>query len=285
MTQKSYVNPVNIVETSIAIERFLIADYPQSWTPGRVDLTPGALPSGFRDLGAVVEDSPSFKVSREKFTLKTGIPAVRQYEVVTGLDGSLEFTLHSTSWRKLQIALGNLTAVSSSTLLSSVATFRSTNSIDLSTAPTSLPTVGDQLSIAVAGQQDLVDTAETVLKSVITAGSTFTTWYVSPALPTFATSSTSVWNAYRYQEVRQFYGTATQREYTLLGVADFLDGVQIVHEFPRCQVAGDYERNIRPGENLRLPLSFNLFAVTRGVRGNDELVMCQESYFPARQSP
>jgi hypothetical protein len=282
MATKSYVNGVDEREVSIAIEQFLIADYPQSWTPGRVDLTEGSLPSGFRHLGAVVEDSPTLRVSREKFTLKTGIPAVRQFETIVGLDGSLEVSLHSTSWRKLQIALGNLTAVSSSTLMSSILSVTSASVFTMSTSPTSPVTIGDQVVFSTAANVDAIDTNETILKSIVTADSTLTTWYVSPALTLIPSTN---WNMYRYEEVRQFYGTATNREFTLLGVADFIDGTQIVHEFPRVQIAGDFERNIRPGENLRLPLSFNLFAVTRAVRGNDELILCQESYFPARKSP
>lgn len=282
MVQKSYANPVDLQATSIAIEKFLIADYPQSWTPGRVDFTPGSLPTGFRDLGAVVEDTPSFRVARNKFTLNTGIPAVRQYEAVIGLDGTLEFSLHAADWRKLQVALGNLTAVSSATLMSSVLSVTNASVITISTSPTSPVTVGDQVFFSTAANRDAIDTAETVLRSVVTTDATYTSWYVVPALPQTPTTS---WNFYRYNEVRQFYGTATQREFTLLGVADFIDGWQIVHEFPRVQVSGDFERNIRPGENLRLPLSFNLFAVTRNVRGSEELIVCQESYFPKRASP
>ena len=38
--------------SSLAIEQFLIAEYPTTWTPGRIDLFPGQLPSGFKSLGA-----------------------------------------------------------------------------------------------------------------------------------------------------------------------------------------------------------------------------------------
>lgn len=281
MVTKSYVNDVDLQETSIAIEQFLIADYPQSWTPARVDLTPGSLPSGFRNLGAVVEDTPSFKVSREKYTLKTGIPQVRQYEVVTALDGTLEFTLHSASWRKLQVALGNLTAVSSATLITSIMSVTNAQVVTFPIVVTSAITNGDQIVFATAAAVDAIDTHETVIRSV-SATASYITIYCVPAL---AQTPTTAWNIYRYDEVRQFYGTATQREFTLLGVADFIDGWQIIHEFPRCQIAGDYTREIRPGENLRLPLSFNLFAVSRSIRGSTELIIAQESYFPKRSSP
>lgn len=279
MVRKSYVNAVDLQETSLAIEQFLIAEYPTTWTPGRIDLFPGQLPSGFKSLGAVVEDSPSFKVTKNKYTLQTGIPAVRQYERTIGLEGTLEFALHSTSWRKLQVALGNLTAVSSATIVSSVGSIQSASIIHLSSAPTTPITVGDQVVFSAAGQQDGIDTQETVLRSVVSVLASFTSWYVVPPL---AGSPAGTENVYKYAEVRQYYGTATEREFTLLGVADFVDGYQIVHEFPRVQVAADVTREIRPGENLRLPLTFNLFAVTRTIRGNDELILAQESYFPKR---
>jgi hypothetical protein len=279
MVQKSYVNPVDLQATSIAIEKFLIGPYPTSWSPARVDLTPGSLPSGFRDLGAVVEDTPTIRVTKNKFTLNTGIPAVRQYEATIGLEGTLEFSLHAADWRKLQVALGNLTAISSATLMSSILSVTNASVISVGTATTSPVTIGDQVVFSTAADVDAIDTAETVIRSIVTVGNSFLSLYVVPALPKTPTTS---WNLYRYEEVRQYYGTATNREFTLLGVADFIDGWQIVHEFPRVQVGSDFERNIRPGENLRLPISFNLFAVNRTIRGNEELILCQESYFPKR---
>jgi hypothetical protein len=152
----------------------------------------------------------------------------------------------------------------------------------VSTVMSSIVTVGDQITVALAADVDAVDANETIIRSIVTESTSYVKFFVSPSL---VQSPTLSYKVYRYDRVEQFYGTATQREFTLLGVADFIDGQQIVHEFPRCQVAGDFERNIRPGENLRLPLQFNLFAVTRTIRGNDELVIAKEVYYPKRSSP
>lgn len=287
MVKKSFANDVRLDEVSIAIERLLIAPYPTTWTPGvgRVDLTPGSLPAGFHDLGAVVEDTPTLRVTKTKFSLSTGVPAVRQYEATIGLEGTLEFSLHSTSWRKLQVALGNLTAVSSATLLSSVISVNQVSAaamvLTLSSSVTSDVTAGDQIVLAASGKQDDIDAGETTIRSIVTNNASVLVIYCTPSIPQTPTTS---FNAYRYDYVEQYYGTATNREFTLLGVADFIDGGQIVHEFPRCQPGAEFERAIRPGENLRLPLSFNLFGVSRSIRGQDELILAREVHYPPRAS-
>jgi hypothetical protein len=279
MATKSYVNAVREDEVSIAIQRLLIAPYPTTWTPARVDLTPGNLPAGFYDLGAVVEDSPTLQVSRQSYVLTTGIPAVRQYEKITQIDGTLSVQLHSYSWRKLQIALGNYSAVSSATLVTTILSVQDNKQFTVcAVGSLSTPvTVGDKIIVATAAKVNDIDAGETVILSVVTENASLTTYYCN-ALP--QTPTTSNWGIYKYAYVEQFYGTATNREFTLLAVADFLEGDQVVHEFYKVRPAGDFERTIRPGENLRLPLQFNAFGVTKSVRGNNELVICREVQFP-----
>lgn len=283
MVTKSYANALRLDEVSIAIQRMLIAPYPTSWTAARIDLTPGSLPSGFYDLGAVVEDSPSFQISKTKYTLSTGIPAVRQYEKVIGLEGTLEFNLHSASWRKLQVALGNLTAVSSATLITSVlsavnaedyVTLHITNLSSLNT----VVTVGDQITVSTAAGVDNIDGGETIVKSIVTNNNSILSLYCVPQIPQSVTTSMDV---YKYKYVEQFYGTAENREFTLLAVADLLEGQQLVTEIYRAQPAADYTRAVQPGENLRTPLTFNLFGVNRTIRGKSQLVLAREVFFGA----
>lgn len=280
MVTKSYVNAVREDEVSLAIEKFIIAPYPTTFTPARIDLTPGALPTGFYDLGAVVEDTPSLTISKELFTLSTGIPAIRQYEVLTGLDGTVEFSLHSSSWRKLQVALGNYTAVSSATLLASVLSVTNANVFTFTATLTSAMTVGDQVTIARTSTLNDIDQPETVIRSIVSKTDSLLSVYCVPAFPLGSSPSTA-YNLYSYPYIEQTYGSAIQREFTLLGVADLLDGTQIVQEFYRCRPAGEFTREITPEQNVIIPLTFNLFGVNKTVRGAQQLVLAREFYFPA----
>lgn len=280
MSAKSFVNAIREDEVSLAIEKFIIAPYPTTFTAARINLAPGALPSGFYDLGAVVEDTPTLTISKELFTLSTGIPAVRQFEVLTGLDGTVEFSLHSTSWRKLQIALGNYTAVSSATLLASVLSVTNAQVFTFPNSLTSAVTVGDQITIARTSTLNDIDQPETKVSSVITFNASLLSVYCVPAFPLGSSPSTA-YNLYTYPYVEQTYGSALQREFTLLGVADLLDGTQIVQEFYRCRPAGEFTREITPEQNVIIPLSFSLFGVTKTIRGSDQLVLARELYFPA----
>lgn len=276
----SFTNPIRLDEVSLAIEKFLIAPFPTTFTAGRINLAPGTLPSGFYDLGAVVEDTPTLTVTKELFTLSTGIPKVRQFEVTTGLDGKVEFTLHSSSWRKLQVALGNYTAISSATLLASVLSVTSDRVFTFPSSLTSAVTVGDQITIARTLTLNDIDQPETTVRSIVTNNGSLLTVYIQPEFPLGSSPSTS-YNLYTYPSVEQFYGSSVQREFTLLGVADLLDGTQIVQEFYRARPAGEFTRKITPEQNVVIPLSFNLFGVTKTIRGSDQLVLARELYFPA----
>jgi len=122
---KTYANKISEVEVSLAIEQFLIADHTQAWAPARIDVD--SPPAGFHSLGAVVEDSPKMVYKREKFSLETGIPMVTQFQTTMKMEGSLEATLHSNSWRKIQYALGNYSAISSATVVSTVTSIIAAN--------------------------------------------------------------------------------------------------------------------------------------------------------------
>lgn len=101
---KSYDNTIVVSEVSLAIERVLIAPYPATWTPGKVDI--GSPPTNFVDLGAVVEDTPSLKVTREKYQLSLGIPKALQYEAVIGVTGEFAVQVLAKSNDVVAKALG-----------------------------------------------------------------------------------------------------------------------------------------------------------------------------------
>lgn len=277
MGRRAYANIVNPVEVSIGIQRLLIGEYPQTWSPARIDLD--APPTGFYDLGAVVEDTPSLKVSREKYQLETGVPMVLQFEATQKVTGTFECQLHSNSWRKLQFGLGNYTAASSYTELGSVTSVNAANAYTFAgTVIASGIAVGQTVVFASASNKlDNPDAFETRVTS--TALSTNATFYFDPP-PTSATSIGTGWKMATYEYVKQVYGSSRIKYYSLLGVADFIDGTQVVHYVKKASPAAEMVEEIRPQENQRIPLNFNFLGQETTINSIIELVVGERYYFP-----
>lgn len=275
MVRRSFNNTINPVEVSIGIERLLVADYPQAWSPARIDLD--SLPSGFVDLGAVVEDTPSFQVRTEKFELKTGIPMVTQYQAVQGMEATLQASLHSNSWRKVQYAFGNFTAVSSAISVATIGSVTNGGGVfSLSTTPATPIAVGQQIILASAASAfDRADTFETRVTSV----SGGLVYACKPPLPSGAAAG---WNVglYGVNYVEQFIGGRQIKQYVLLGVTDFIDGAQVVHQLMKCVAAPEFTEEFRPDANGRIPLAFNAFGVETSVNSCTELLVAKRYYFP-----
>jgi hypothetical protein len=271
MSAKSFNNLIDPIDVSIAIERVLIAPYPFVFSPARVNLS--SIPAGLHDLGAVVEDTPEFKVTRKKFQLDTGVPAVRQYEAVTGLTGNLQFSLHSDSWKKIAVAMGNYSAVSSATNLATISSVVDYRTVTMVTTTSSL-SVGDQVILATgANGPDQIDGPETRIGSINGLTLVFDPPPLNPPVVNM--------NVWKYPYVRQALGTSKISQYTVLGVADFIDGVQIVHYIPKCVPEGDWMEQIRPAQNPRIPINFSCFGVPSTVYGSStELIVAERFYFP-----
>lgn len=105
MPGKTYNNQITVDEVSLGITGLLIAPKDTAWTTGRVDIS--SPPASFYSVGAVVEDTPTFTMTREKFQLKTGIPKVTQYEQIMAIDGKFKVTCESKDWSKVEYMLGN----------------------------------------------------------------------------------------------------------------------------------------------------------------------------------
>jgi len=277
---KTFVNQPNEMEVSLAIQRFLIGDSSATWEPtsGRID--PDNPPTGFVDLGAVVEDSPSISVTRNKFSLDSGIPAVRTFEAVIGLEGTVEFTLHSFSWRKVQFAFGNVAAVSSTTFLSTIASVTAQNVITFAnTTDVESLVLGRQFVIAAtAAAFDDADAVETRVESITSDGLTF---LLNPT-PLNTISADDAVGIYDF--VQEFVGTNKLRQHRVLGVADFINGQQVVHDFFKVVPGDEFTEEISPGENQRTGLTFTAFGLERtDVPGctAGQLVIARRVLFPA----
>lgn len=287
---KTYNNPVNKYEVALGIERLLIADYPQAWTPARVDIdTP---PTGFYDLGAVVEDTPVFTYSREYFELETGLPRVTQYRAVQMVEGVMAVSLHSNSWKKLQYALGNFTytgsysseAVSDYAPATRKITLTGTTSVESITANMMVTLVGTAgspndpaafvtkvTSVTVdntndAGEVYVADTLPTAVSSEFQGGAGTVNYQVAPG----------------YSKL--VYGGSSIREYALLGVIDFIDGTQVVQYIPKASPNADVTEEYRPEQNSRIPLSFKAYGTVSVVGSCDQVTVGERYEFPSVSS-
>jgi hypothetical protein len=287
MVGKTYTNAINEMEVNMAIERLLVADYPTAWTPKRIDIDDLATTApGFYDMGAVVEDSPSFRASREKYTLETGIPMIRQFENVTRVDGTMEITLHTNHWRKIQYAMGNFTYQGSFTTCGTITSVNNTNATFIASF-TNDCTIGDQVVFATteAKFQD-----PDALESKIASANLSTSEY-KLAFPTYKDLADDMFcglygdeadtdTGFQYMAV----GGATIRYFALLGVADFLDGVQVIHKFAKVAPAEEFLEEINPTETGRTALTFNAFGTSStSYGGSSQLIVAERFYFPARE--
>lgn len=274
MARKSYTNQIEPTDVSLAIEALLIADYPGSFTPARIDLD--ALPSGYCDLGAVVEDTPKISVNRTKFQLDAGLPMIRQFEAVTKMEGNFEATLHSNSWRKVQFAFGNYTAASSATQAGSISSVFSTGlTFVLSTTPTTALAIGQQIIITSPGNFDKADATEVRIASINSDNRTITI-RAETRKAFVAGCVVGV-----YSRVQQVIGTNKIKYYSLLGVADFIDGTQIIHELRKVSPAESWEESFKPDANGRVPLNFNALGFRMTIDSCTQLVIGLRHYFPS----
>ena len=82
--------------------------------------------------------------------------------------------------------------------------------------------------------------------------------------------------------VRQALGTSQIVYYALLGVADFINGSQVVHWMQRATTSGDMEEKINPKSDEILAIKFDLYGyITQGVYSTcQELIVAERFYIP-----
>lgn len=191
---KSYDNEIIEAETSLAIERIFIADYPTAWDPATGKIDCGNPPVDFVDMGAVVEDTPSVTVTKEKFQLKLGLPKATQYEQIIGIEGSLVMSVYAKSNDVVEKALG-------------------VDKVGISTIGSRVP-----------------------------------------------------------------FGGTTIKKLALLGVADFVDGTQVVHYFPKASTKPEFAENLRPDDAGKVALGFDAYGYISTIHGSERIV-AERVYF------
>lgn len=281
MTGKSYLNQISEQNVSLAIQQLLIADYGTAWTAGRIDVD--SPPTGFHRAGAVVEDTPQVTLRRAKFELKTGIPQVLQYQAITGMDGMLTAHLHSFNWRQMAIALGQITYTCSPTVVGSITSVVNANvyTLNATTALASLA-VGKQITFCDnAAGADALDSDESVITSILADGVTIVIDVSLIGTVNVASLHNTGIAYYAFQ--RSAGGLSTIKKFHVLGVADFINGVQIVHQFQKCTTGDEIQEELRPAANPRVPISFNALGYKTSLypaASAAELVVFERFYFP-----
>lgn len=271
---KTFTNNIVDRETSIAIEQLLIAPEGTSWDGAKIDIA--VPPTGFVALGAVDEESSVISVTRSKLELRTGIPQVLQYDAVTALEGKISAILLSNSNRKAVYALGAADIINVSpaaiTVINSTATNPITSTvITFAAAPAIPPVVGDEIiaSVTIAAW-DLSTNVATVAS--VDPVATTTVYFLSPG---FSVAPNDAEFAARPIATRLALGTSVIKRYHLLGVADFIDGSQIVHQFQKVSAFGEWVEEVRASQTGRIPVSFDAFGYTTTDfnNGTSELVL------------
>ncbi|MDQ6989196.1 MAG: hypothetical protein Q9M19_04875 [Mariprofundaceae bacterium] len=271
----TYANPITVRDVSLAIERFLIADFGTSWTPARVDISNP--PAGFRDLGPVDEETPTITVSKGIFELQTGIPRVLQFQATVSLAARVTFNIQTRDTRAVINALGSVPSNAAKYLAPANLTVVSTPTaptatvISLANSPANAWYVGDE--IVLASSTPAWDTSQNyaIISSINGLEVHFAGQGFNPA---------PVVDDFVGKPVANFipFGTTALPAYTLLGVADFIDGFQLVHRFDKVQAAAEFVENIRVSENTKIPFAFNVFGLTSSTWAN-ELVLGERYLF------
>jgi len=280
--RKSFSNPIITREVSISLERVLMAPSGTTWSPTRVDLTPGSsqFPAGFRDLGAVVNDQTQLTITREAFQLQAGIPAILQYEAILALGGRLRAEFHSLSVRKMAYVLGNVDPINmfepASTVSSTIAP--SSTIVVITSASSILP--GDVLIAASTTLALLTTDNEAQVDPInYTAGNNT----IILREDGFPTQPFTGWFVAKLTAAHQPYGTSKVREYAIIGVADFIDGPQIIHFFKKARVAPvEITETYIPSQNARLPGNWDLLGYEDSSYDSSttHLVIGQRWWFP-----
>jgi hypothetical protein len=266
---KTYQNLIQESEVGLAIENILIAPYGTSWTPGKIDIS--SPPSGFTHLGAVKEDTATLSVTRSKFQLKTGIPQALQFEAVMGLDGKFGIVLYARSSRKLQYALSNVSPTNIGITNHTTITTASATTVQVA----SIGSLGPNMGVITAATTLGLDTTDS--DNVISAFGTGANTLVATMKFAFSTVPTGTLASITGTSLP--YGTAILRKFTILGVADFTDGVQVVHFMKKVAASGEMTEEIHAGDVVKVPLQFDLYATTTTSYGGTENVVAERFYY------
>lgn len=275
----SFRNELQLEEVSLALEHVLVAPYGTAWSPARVEVN--SPPPGFVHLGAVQDDSPSVQVSKEMYTLDTGIPAVRNYQAVTRIMGEFSFVLHSHAPYPNYLGAGGLAPyyipqtanagyMSVASLISKTQLLLNSVTADLQV--TSMIVVDTTANLQTSRNYAWISAIDTSTKIITLSGpeGLKLTTPVS-SMPLCAVQRGSL-----------LLGSNAIPKFHILGVADFLDGAQVVHDMPNAQARGNWAEALRNGQDPRVQCTFDLlgYTVSTPYSTAGQVAMLERHWFP-----
>ncbi len=277
----SYTNAVTDCRmVDVTIEQILAAPYGTSWT-GAARVSVEAPPSGFVHLGAVVETSANLKVTREFDRLETGRPRTLQCLDIKGIAGTFNISLFGSSSRQVQYAFGNVLPqnVHTADKMTTIASVTNAGIITLTATTGELWSVNDWVVFAASagGSTGLNTTAyESQISSMNGLNVCFD--------PVFAVTPTADDWVCKLVATKLPIGTSQIRQFHILGVADFPRGVQVVHDFPKAQAAGDWSESLNVDKRAQFDIQYELMTSTSTAwTTTSELILGTRYYFPPNQ--
>ncbi len=269
-------NLIEVREVSLGIEQFIVAPFPTVWTPGVIDIS--SPPAGFVALGAVDEESASIVVNRSQFQLRVGIPQALQFQATTSLESRISFSLHARSSRKIQYALSNATPINMppATLVVVSTPAATATTITLAASPANNWVLGDEIvtSVTTDGATDGFDVSQNV--AVITSINGLEVHFENKGFSPIPTEDEFV---AKPLGTRVPFGMKTTRQFRLIGIADFVDGYQLVHDFEKVQSIPEFTEEIKSSQNARINLQFEAFGLENATWAN-ELIVGERFIFP-----
>ena len=256
--QKTYERSAEPERTSIGVEEFLIATYPTSFeavTPAAARVDVSSPPAGFTTLGRVRDDSAQILFQRAGTKYHGGPSGELLYQRGELTGARVSFRLDTLRNRHARYAMGasetrNLTGVDPTTDATTIASVIAPTHLLLAAALTGAG------QVVISPVESLTTTDNDARVSSIAAGGA----ELHLAAPPPETPEQG-WAVARLYGTRQTVGADDHREFTLLGVADTVDGWQVLHYFPRVVAAGQWKETISPREPAHVELAFDVCAV------------------------
>jgi hypothetical protein len=74
---------------------------------------------------------------------------------------------------------------------------------------------------------------------------------------------------------RAVFGESIIPKVSIVGVADFVDGMQVQHVFPKCAATGEFQENIQPGSTGVIQAAWDLYGTTSNIAApyNNSLIL------------
>lgn len=280
MAHKTWHNEIQPEEVSIALEHILIAPEGTAWTVGRIDVS--SPPGDFIYMGAVQEDTPQLTINKDIYRLMTGVPRVLQYQAVVGVSGELVMTFHSNRGSRVYASLGGLKhyhqATSPWAVVNSVVS--RTELLVTSTAGVGGLAVGD-LAVTDTSANITGTFNEAFVTSIaaMTGNTLYRVFFANgggfPVLPVVSNP------IYEVAHVRNALGSKVLPFFRILGVGDFLNGSQVIHDFKKATPRGQWVEQLRNAADARVPAIFDLFgySVDTPYTSTDELIVGERYWF------